>query len=254
MTQNVKFFLCIYLFYYSFNLFIYFYSFIFICLFSSAPRWTVFPLNPWDPIPRPAPSASQVFDTVLCLGGLHCTPDPMGLLRHLWTGLAPGGRLIVGCRGMTGEAPTAAVPPGDGPDAGVWALGACPALRNAGALRGPATGPSCGDSPVSPHPIPSPPADHVYRLQTAASCARVNDVSSRFLGKRGRRLGLRLPASPKALHAHHISRGRSVNANAEQLQTFSNVSQVLAQCTKISFPLGGGGGMCIRLEICMKRA
>ena len=42
--------------------------------------------------------------------------------------------------------------------------------------------------------------------------------------------------------AGHISLGHLLYANAEQIRTFSGVSQVLVPCTKNTFPKGGGGG------------
>ena len=46
-----------------------------------------------------------------------------------------------------------------------------------------------------------------------------------------------------------ISRGHSEHTNAEQISTFSGISQLLLRCAKILFPQGGG----ILFEICEKR-
>ena len=50
----------------------------------------------------------------------------------------------------------------------------------------------------------------------------------------------------------HISRPHSECANSVGFGNFTSFSALFAQCAKMLF-LGGGGGMCILFEICVKR-
>lgn len=50
------------------------------------------------------------FDTVFCMGILYHHPDPIGILRKVWTSLKGGGQLIVESTGIPGERSLALFP------------------------------------------------------------------------------------------------------------------------------------------------
>lgn len=53
---------------------------------------------------------ARCFDVILCLGVLYHHTDPMAILRRMHQALVPGGRVIIDCQGIAGEAPVALMP------------------------------------------------------------------------------------------------------------------------------------------------
>ncbi|MEA2012989.1 MAG: tRNA 5-methoxyuridine(34)/uridine 5-oxyacetic acid(34) synthase CmoB [Verrucomicrobiota bacterium] len=52
----------------------------------------------------------EFFDVIFCMGILYHKPDPVGMLRDLYSALTPGGRLIIETQGIPGEEPVALFP------------------------------------------------------------------------------------------------------------------------------------------------
>lgn len=73
----------------------------------------------------------RCFDVILCLGVLYHHTDPMAILRRMHQALAPGGRVIIDCQGIAGEADVALLPRQRyGGHKGYWWLPTLPCLNN----------------------------------------------------------------------------------------------------------------------------
>ena len=99
---------------------------------------------------------------------------------------------------------------------------------------------------------------HVLRLHRTHASKVQSDLFE-ALPQPCHKLGLSLSvvSQKSRVHTHnkrtfvlHVSLGHSLDANVEQIRSFSGICQVLVKYTQISFP---ERGMCILFEICEKR-
>lgn len=79
--------------------------------FQLAQRWVSDSRLAFEPLgAEHARLYPSFFDTIFCMGVLYHHPDPIGLLRGIWSSLRPGGQIIVECQGIVGEGSTALMP------------------------------------------------------------------------------------------------------------------------------------------------